>query len=153
MFAADSLCECNFVLEFNLPKEISSNQDYIKLSVNHVDLPTVEIPTSYIGYKPRPIITPGEIHCIEHYKHIKDVVPFINRWINSVYLGYSRLNSSVSSQLVEAKLYAYKNDGSLFKKWDLADLHPLFNPNITYPYDDVVELVFRFENIIDASTI
>lgn len=149
MFASDSLSEFNFVLAFNLPKEISSNQDYIKLSVNRVDLPIVEIPASYIGYKPRFIITPGEIHCIEHYKHIKDVLPFINRWVNSVYFEHSKLNSSMSSQSVEAKLYAYKDNGSLFKKWDLADLHPLFNPNIIYPYDDVIELVFRFENIID----
>lgn len=36
MFETDTLSELNFVLEFNLPKEISDDQDHIKLSVNHV---------------------------------------------------------------------------------------------------------------------
>lgn len=37
MFATDSLGELNFVLEFNLSKDISDNQEHIKLSVNLVD--------------------------------------------------------------------------------------------------------------------
>jgi hypothetical protein len=78
MFAMDSLGEFNFVLEFNLPKEISDNQEHIKLSVHHIDVPIVEIPAFPLGYRSTPVKTPGEIHCIEHYKHIKDVLPLIN---------------------------------------------------------------------------
>ena len=44
MFEMDSLSELNFVLEFNLPKEISDNQEHIKLSVHHTDVPAVKIP-------------------------------------------------------------------------------------------------------------
>lgn len=44
MFEMDSLSELNFVLEFNLPKAISDNQEHIKLSVHHTDVPAVKIP-------------------------------------------------------------------------------------------------------------
>lgn len=149
MFETDPLSELNFVLEFNLPKEISDNQDHIKLSVNRVEVPAVEIPVCPIGYKSRPIRTPGEIHCIEKYKYIKDVLPLINRWVNNVWSTCSKLHSS-NRLLVEAKLYAYnKNDHSLFKKWSLEEFYPLFNPNIEYFSDDVVELIFKFENVIE----
>lgn len=149
MLATDSLSDLNFVLEFNLPKEISDNQKRIKLSVHHVEVPVVEIPVCPIGYKSIPIRTPGEIHCIECYKHIKEVLPFINKWVNSVYCTYNKLHSSRSDLLVEAKLYAYKNDSSLFKKWDLVELYPLFNPNAELFSDGVVTLTFRFENIAE----
>ena len=70
MFEMDSLSELNFVLEFNLPKEISDNQEHIKLSVHHTDVPAVKIPVCPIGYKSTPIKFPGEIHCLEYYKCI-----------------------------------------------------------------------------------
>lgn len=151
MFETDSLSDINFVLEFNLPKEIYDNQEPIKLQVHHVDVPIVEIPACPIGYKSIPIRTPGEIHCIERYKHIKEVLPFINKWVNSVYCTYNKLHSGRSDLLVEAKLYAYKNDNSLFKKWDLVELYPLFNPNSKYTNDNV-ELIFKFENIAEVDS-
>lgn len=119
MFATESLSGLNFVLEFNLPKEISDNQELIKLSVHNVDVPVVKIPVCPIGYKSIPIRTPGEIHCIECYKFVKDILPLINRWANSVYCACNKLSSSRSNQFVEAKLYAYKNDSSLYKIWVL----------------------------------
>lgn len=148
MFETDILSELNFVLEFNLPKEISDNQDHIKLSVNRVEIPAVEIPACPIGHKPISFRTPGEIHCLERYKYIKDTLPFINRWVNSIYCTCSKLNSSRSNLCVEAKLYAYKNDCSLFRKWSLVEFHPLFNPNVEYFSGDVVEMIFKFENAI-----
>ena len=148
MFATDSLSDLNFVLEFNLPKEIFDNQELIRLRVHHVDVPIVEIPVCPIGYKSIPIRTPGEIHCIERYKHIKEILPFINRWVNSVYCMYNKLHSSRSDLLVEAKLYAYKKDNSLFKKWNLVELYPLINPNSKYTNDNT-ELIFKFENITE----
>lgn len=142
MFATDSLSEFNFVLEFNLPKDISDNQEHIKLSVHHMHVPVVE-QVCPIGYRPRSIKMLGEIHCIEHYKFIKDVLPLINRWVNSIYSACSR-----SNHFIEAKLYAYKNDNSLFKKWDLVDFYPLFNPYNKYTDCDHVELIFKFESMI-----
>lgn len=156
MFAEDLLGELDFVLEFNLPKEISDNQDHIKLSVHRVEVPVVEIPVCPIGYKPRPIRTPGEIHCIgpyntEQFNYIKEALPLINKWINSIYCTYNKLCSSRRNLLVDAKLYAYKKDHNLFKKWSLKEFHPLFNSNIEYFSDDL-ELIFRFENITDEAS-
>lgn len=153
MFEADSLSELNFVLEFNLPKDIFDNQELIKLRVHHVDVPVVEIPACPIGCKSIPKRSSGEIHCIERYKHIKEVLPFINKWVNSVYCTYNKLHSSRSDLLVEAKLYAYKNDGSLFKKWNLVEFHPLFNPNAELFSDGVVTLTFKFENIAEIDVL
>lgn len=148
MFETDILSELNFVLEFNLPKEISDSQDHIKLSVNRVEIPAVEIPACPIGYKPIPFRTPGEIHCVERYKYIKDVLPFINRWVNSIYYTCSKLISSRSNLCVEAKLYAYKKNCSLFRKWSLVEFYPLFNPDIECFSGDTIELIFKFENMI-----
>ena len=155
MFAADSLSEFNFVLEFNLPEEISNNQEHIKLLVNRVEFPAVEIPVCPIGYKSRPIRTLGEIHCIEHkenyehYKYImKQILPFINKWVNSICCACNKSQYYKSNLYIEAKLYAYKNDRSLFKKWKLVDFAPVFNSDIMYTIDDI-ELIFRFENVID----
>lgn len=148
MFAVNLFGELNFVLEFNLPKEISDSQERIRLSVHHVDVTVVEIPVCIICYKPRPIRTTGEIHCLERYNYIKDALPYINKWINSIYCTCSKLNNSRSNQFIEAELYAYKQDGSLFKKWRLVEFHPLFNPSIEFFSDDVVELIFKFENLI-----
>lgn len=153
MFATDPLGMFNFVIEFNLPKEISDNQEHIKLSVNRVEVSAIKIPACPIGYKSLHFKTSGEIHCIERYKYIKDVLPLINRWVNSVWSPCNTLtlHSSRSDLLVEAKLYAYnENDHSLFKKWNLEEFYPLFNPNIEYFSDDVVELIFKFENIVEV---
>lgn len=148
MFKADLLGELDFELEFNLPKEISDNQEHIRLSVHRIEVPAVEIPVCPIGCKPISFRTPGEIHCLEYYKYIKDVLPLINRWVNSIYCTCSKLNSSRSNQFAEAKLYAYRKDHSLFKKWNLEEFYPLFNPNVEYFSDDVVELIFKFENVV-----
>lgn len=149
MFASEPLSGLNFVLEFNLPKEISDSQKHIKLSVNRVEIPAVAIPACPIGCIPTPVKVSGEIHCIERYKYIKNVLPLINRWVNSVYCPCNKLNSSRSNQFVEAKLYAYKNDSSLYKIWDLEEFYPLFKPNVEYIPYDTVELIFKFENMIE----
>lgn len=152
MFATDSLGMFNFVIEFNLPKEISDNQDHIKLSVNRVEIPAIKIPACPIGCKSLHFKTSGEIHCIERYKHIKDVLPLINKWVNSVWSPCNTLHSSRSDLLVEANLYAYnENDHSLFKKWNLEEFYPLFNPNVECFSGDVEELIFKFENIAEIN--
>lgn len=153
MFETDPLSELKFVLEFNLPKEISNNQEYIKLSVHHVDVPVVEIPECTIGYKSIPFKSSGELHCIERYEDIKDILPLVNRWVNNVWIACSKSHSSRNNLLVEAKLYAYKNDNSLFKKWSLEEFYPLFNTNAEYFSDDVVELIFKFKNIAEVDDI
>ena len=128
MFETYPLSGLNFVIEFNLPKEISDNQEPIKLLVNRVEVPAVEIPVCPIGYKSISFRTPGEIHCLERYKYIKDVLPLINRWVNSVWSTCNKLHSYRSDLFVEAKLYAYnENDHSLFKKWNLEEFYPLIN--------------------------
>lgn len=154
MLAMDLLGELNFVIEFNLPKEISDNQDHIKLSVHHINVPVVEIPVCPLGCTPMPTKVSGEILCIEYYKCIKDVLPLINRWLNGIYCTCSKLHSSRSDLFVEAKLYSYKNDGSLFKKWSLEEFYPLFNPNVKYFSDgtrttDSIEIIFKFENMVE----
>lgn len=151
MFKADSLSELNFALEFNLPKEISDNQEHFKLSVHRIEVPAVEIPVCPIGCKSISFRTPGEIHCLECYKYIKDVLPLINRWVNSIYCVCNKLNSSRNDQFTEAKLYAYRKDHSLFKKWNLEEFYPLFNPNVECFSDGVVELIFKFENAIEEN--
>jgi len=150
MLKADILNDLNFVLEFILPKEISDNQDRIKLSVHRVDVPVVEIPICPIGHKSIPIRLSGEIHSIEYYKFVKDVLPLINRWVNSIYCTCSKLHSSRSNKFVEARLYAYRKDNSLFKKWDLEEFYPLFNSNVEYFSGDAVELIFKFENMVEV---
>ena len=112
-----------------------------------MEIPAVKIPACLIGYKSTPIKFPGEIHCLEYYKCIKDVLLLINRWVDSVYSPFSKLHIEYHSLFVEAKLYAYKNDNSLFKKWCLEELCPLFNPNVEFLSDGVVKLIFKFENM------
>lgn len=149
MFATDSLSEFNFVLEFNLPKEISGNQDHIKLSVNRVDVPVINLSACPLGYKSTHVKMPGEIHCIERYDDIKDILPLINKWVNSIYCACNKLSSSRNNQFVEAKLYAYKKNNSLFKKWGLIEFYPLFSPDNDYTNNDVI-LIFKFENIVEV---
>ena len=135
MFVTDSLSELDFELEFNLPKEISDNQEHIKLSVNRVEIPAIKIPACPIGCKSLHFKTSGEIHCLERRRYIKDVLPLINRWVNSVWspCNINTLHSGRSDLLVEAKLYAYnENDHSLFKKWNLEEFYPLFNSNVEF---------------------
>ena len=158
MFVYDSLCEFNFVLEFNLPRAISDNQEHIKLTVHHVDLPEIEIPMCPIGCNSISSRIGSEIYCIEYYKYIKDILPIINKWVESVYCACNKLNCDRTNLFVKAKLYAYKNDGNLFKKFDLLDLHPLFNDINIHVYKDgaiegyadrAIELVFKCENIVE----
>ena len=154
MFVTDSFSGLNFVIEFNLPKDISDNQEHIKLSVDRVEVPAVEVSACPLGCIPMPIRTPGEIHCIarkenyEHYKYIKQILTFINKWVNSIYCPCNNLQYNKSNLCVEAKLYAYKNDHSLLKKLNLVYFAPLFNPDIACTSDDI-ELIFKFENILE----
>ena len=158
MFAHDQLCEFNFVLEFNLPRAISDNQEHIKLTVHHVDLPEIEIPMCPIGCNFISSRIGCEIYCIEYYKYIKDILPIINKWVESIYCACNKLNCDRNDLFVKAKLYAYKNDGSLFNKFDILDLHPLFNDINIHIYKDgtiegyadrAIELVFKCENMVE----
>lgn len=131
MFATDSLGELNFVLEFNLPKEISDNQEHIKLSVHHVDISIVEIP----AYR----ATPGEISCIECYEHIKDNLHLLEKWSRALYdkqFGWSN-----SDLYVGARLYGYKDD-KLITTWALYKLYPTLFPTIEF--ENQVNLQFSF---------
>ena len=149
MFVYDSLSELKFMLEFNLPKDISDNQEHIKLVVHHIELPEVETPMCPIGCKSIARRIAGEVHCMEYYKNVKDILPFINKWAVSVYCACNKLNNDRNNLFVKAKLYAYKNDGSLFKKFYLLGFHPLFKP-INVWVDSMVELVFNFDDMIEC---
>ena len=156
MFGTDTLDKLNFVLEFNLPKDISDNQEHINLSVHHIDVPVVETTACPIGCIPTSTKVPGEICCLDYYQRIKDVLQLINKWVNSVHSTCSKLPCSRSDLFVEAKLYAYKNNGSLFKKWQIEEFYPLFNPNAKQFSDDIqtyngIEIIFRFKNINEES--
>lgn len=95
MFVKDSLHDFAFILEFNLPKDVSDNQEHVKLCVRQIKLPEF-----FIGYESKPIKIQGEIHCAEFYTNIKDVLPFINKWTNNVYCAYNKPTISKISQLV-----------------------------------------------------
>lgn len=131
MFATDSLGELNFVLEFNLPKEISDNQEHIKLSVHHVEVPVVGIP----AYR----ITPGQISCIEFYEYIKDKLYLLEKWSHALHdkpFGWSN-----DDLYVNAELYGYR-DGVLITSWVLYKFYPILFPTIKF--SNQVELQFSF---------
>lgn len=105
---------------------------------------------------PTSIKTTGKICCLDYYKRIKDVLQLINKWVNSVHSTCCRLHCSRSDLFAEAKLYAYKNNGSLFKKWQTEEIYPLFNTNAKQFSDDIqtyngIEIIFMFENINEES--
>jgi hypothetical protein len=120
MFATDSLSELNFVLEFNLPKEISDNQECIKLSVNHVDIPIIKLMQS--------TVIPGQISCIGFYESIKDILHLIQRWITELF-GKS-FGFADDSLYIGAKLYGYNKSGNLITAWKLNRLYPMLMPSI-----------------------
>ena len=62
----NSTNDINFVLEFNISKDISDNQELIKLPVSYANIPTDKTKESIIGYKHISSISiNGEIHCNE----------------------------------------------------------------------------------------
>lgn len=134
MFAADSLGELNFVLEFNLPKEISDNQDLIRLQVHHVYVPTIKIPAgSQFCDK-----THGQIYCIEFCEYIKDKLHLLEKWPRALYdkpFGWSNDNL-----YIDAKLYGYKNDG-LVTSWLLHKFYPNLYPT---KFMNQIDLQFGF---------
>lgn len=140
MFAEDLLGELDFVLEFSLPKEISDNQDHIKLSVNHVIIPIVETHNRSLGFDK----TNGQIYCIEFYESIKDKLHLLEKWSRALYdelFGWSNDNL-----FIDAKLYGYK-DGSLITSWLLHKLYPNLYPT---KFENKIDLQFGF---VYASTI
>lgn len=149
MLAYNPHNEFKFELEFNLPKDISDNQEHIKLFVHHIELPEVETPMCPIGCNSIARRIAGEIHCIEHYKDVKGILPFINKWAISVYCACNKLNNDRNNLFVKAKLYAYKNDASLFKKLYLLNFHSLFRA-INIGVDSMVEFVFKFDDMIEC---
>lgn len=142
MFSTDSLCELNFVLEFNLSKEISDNQEHIKLSVHHVDVPVVEIPACTIGHKSTPVKTPGQVFCIEFNDRIKDKLYLLEKWSHALYdkpFGWAN-----DDLYIDAKLYGYKDD-ELVTSFMLYNLYPTFLFPAT-KFENQVELKFSFED-------
>lgn len=131
MFATDSLGEFNFVLEFNLPKEISDNQDLIRLQVHHVDIPIVKIPACRS--------TLGKVTCIEFYEYIKGSLHPLEKW--SHYLHDKSFGWSNNDLYVDAKLYGYKDD-KLVTSWILHKFYPSLFPTIKF--ENQVDLQFSF---------
>ena len=43
----------------------------------------------------------GEIYCIEYYKYIKDILPIINKWVESVYCACNKLISDRTNLFVK----------------------------------------------------
>jgi hypothetical protein len=142
MFATDSLGELNFVLEFDLPEEISDNQDHVKLSVHHVNVPIIKIPECPIGYRPISRRSSGELHCIEFYEYIKDKLHLLEKWSHALHdkpFGWSN-----SDLYIDAKLYGYKDD-ELVTSFELHRLYQTLFPTIKF--ENQVDLQFSFADM------
>ena len=132
----------NFVLEFNLSKEISDNQELIKLPVSYANIPTDKTKESIIGYKHISSISMnGEIHCIENYRYIKDKLYLLEKLAHA--FCDKPLMQPIGDLCVNAKLYGYR-DGELVVSYSLYKLYLISLPiNI----EDYVDFRFGFVDI------
>ena len=132
----------NFVLEFNLSKEISDNQELIKLQVSYANIPTDKTKESIIGYKHISSISMnGEIHCIENYRYIKDKLYLLEKLAHA--FCDKPLMQPIGDLCVNAKLYGYR-DGELVVSYSLYKLYLISLPiNI----EDYVDFRFGFVDI------
>lgn len=100
----------NFVLEFNLSKEISDDQQLIKLPVGYANIQTDKTEESIIGYNKHisNISINGEIHCIESYRHIKDKLYLLEKLAHA--FCDKPLMQPIGNLCVNTKLYEYRDD-------------------------------------------
>ena len=132
----------NFVLEFNLSKEISDNQELIKLPVSYANIPTDKTKESIIGYKHISSISiNGEIHCIESYRHIKDKLYLLKKLARA--FCDKPLMQPIGDLCVNAKLYGYR-DAELVISYSL---HKLYLISLPINIEDYVDFRFGFVGI------
>ena len=132
----------NFVLEFSLSKEISDNQEIIKLPVCYANIPTDKTKESIIGYKHISSISiNGEIHCIESYRYIKDKLYLLEKLARA--FCDKPLMQPIGDLCVNAKLYGYRDD-ELVTSYSL---HKLYLISLPINIEDYVDFRFGFVDI------
>ena len=138
----NSTNDVNFVLEFNLSKDISDNQELIKLPVSYANIPTDKTKESIIGYKRISSISiNGEIHCIESYRHIKDKLYLLEKLARA--FCDKPLMQPISDLCVNAKLYGYRDD-ELVTSYSV---HKLYLISLPINIEDYIGFRFGFVNI------
>lgn len=133
----------NFVLEFNLSKEISDDQQLIKLPVSYANIPTDKTKESIIGYNKHisSISINGEIHCIESYRHIKDKLYLLEKLAHA--FCDKPLMQPIGDLCVNAKLYEYRDDELVISY----SLHKLYLISLPINIEDYVYFRFGFVDI------
>ena len=132
----------NFVLEFSLSKEISDNQEIIKLPVYYANIPTDKTKESIIGYKHISSISiNGEINCIESYRYIKDRLYLLEKLARA--FCDKQLMQPIGDLCVNAKLYGYRDD-ELVTSYSL---HKLYLISLPINIEDYVDFRFGFVDI------
>lgn len=131
------------MLEFNLSKEISDNQELIKLQVSYANIPTDKTKESIIGYNKHisNISINGEIHCIESYRHIKDKLYLLEKLARA--FCDKPLMQPIGDLCVNAKLYEYR-DNELVISYSL---HKLYLISLPINIEDYVDFRFGFVDI------
>ena len=138
----NSTNDINFVLEFNISKDISDNQELIKLPVSYANIPTDKTKESIIGYKHiYSISINGEIHCIESYRYIKDKLYLLEKLARA--FCDKPLMQPISDLCVNAKLYEYRDDELVISY----SLHKLYLISLPINIEDYVDFRFGFVDI------
>lgn len=138
----NSTNDANFVLEFNLSKDISDNQELIKLPVSYADIPTDKTKDSVIGYKHISNISiNGEIHCIESYRNIKDKMYLLEKLAHA--FCDKQLTQPIGDLCFNAKLYEYRDDELVISY----SLHKLYLISLPINIEDYVDFRFGFVDI------
>ena len=134
--------DINFVLEFNLSKDISDNQELIKLPVSYANIQTDKTKESIIGYKHISSISiNGEIHCIESYRHIKEKLYLLDKLARA--FCDKPLMQPIGNLCVNAKLYEYRDDDLVVSY----SLHKLYLISLPINIEDYVDFRFGFVDI------
>ena len=134
--------DVNFVLEFNLSKEISDNQELIKLPVSYANITTDKSKESIIGCKHISSISiNGEIHCIESYRNIKDKLYLLEKLAHA--FCDKPLMQPIGDLCVNAKLYEYRDDELVISY----SLHKLYLISLPINIEDYVDFRFGFVDI------
>ena len=132
----------NFVLEFNLSKEISDDQQLIKLPVSYANIPKDKTTESIIGYKHISNISiNGEIRCIESYRNIKDKLYLLEKLARA--FCDKPLMQPIGNLCVNAKLYEYRSDELVISY----SLHKLYLISLPINIEDYVYFRFGFVDI------
>lgn len=138
----NSTNDVNFALEFNLSKEISDDQQLIKLPVVYANIPTDKTKESIIGYNHISNISiSGEIHCIESYRHIKDKLHLLEKLAHD--FCDKPLMQPIGNLCVNAKLYEYRDDELVISY----SLHKLYLISLPINIEDYVDFRFGFVDI------